>query len=80
MRLPDDLREAGEKFLKDAPQWFFSIELAESDPDDRLALLGLLARIIRRQDERIDRAVQWYNDHFKKESHLLDLEHPSRKR
>lgn len=71
MRLPDDMKKAGEDFLRD-PQWFFSINLAESDPEDRLALLGLLARIIRHQDKRIDRAVEWYQKHIKKESHQLD--------
>ena len=72
MRLPDDMKAEGEAFLAKAPQWFFSINLAESDPEDRLALLGLLARIIRHQDQRIDRAVAWYNKNIKKEAHHLD--------
>ena len=57
MRLSDKFKKQGEDYLT-TPRYFFSVNLAESHEEDRLAMLGLLAQIIHIQDKRLDNAVK----------------------
>lgn len=58
-RLPEDFAWAGMDYLN-RPEgvWFWSINLKDTHPDDRLAVIGLLAKIVHQQDRRIDNAIR----------------------